>query len=183
MEFIETLELEGIYKDMMLQFPKEELKEFEHLKKITGKNYKIYQVIENEPTGYVILFETNDFIFIDYVAVYKKFHSQGYGSKILDYLHRFSNKRGCFLEVEKPDINNPNTLRRIKFYEKHGAKKLDLNYIYPNKEGGLPMDLYYIPYEGKIPSKEEQKEFITMLFKTIHFDIENNAEILNKIFC
>ncbi len=183
MEFIEISELEGIYKDMQTQFPPEELKSYEHLKKIAGRNYKIYQTIEEVPVGYVILFETENFIFIDYIAVYKEFHSKGFGGKILENLKQTFHKRGCFLEVEKPDKNKPDTLRRIKFYEKHGAELVNQNYIYPNREGGLPMYLYYIPYKEKPPSISEQKEFLTSLFKTVHFDIENNLQILDKIFC
>ena len=64
MEFIETLEFESIYKDMQTQFPKAELKTYEHLKEIAGDNYRIYQVVENEPVGYVILFETEDFFYL-----------------------------------------------------------------------------------------------------------------------
>lgn len=181
MEFIETLEFESIYKDMQAQFPKAELKTYEHLKEIAGDNYRIYQVIENEPVGYVILFETEDFIFIDYVAVFKEFHSRGFGGKILENLKQAFHKRGCFLEVEKPNFLDKNTLRRIKFYEKYGAEKLDVNYIYPNNEGGLPMDLYYISYDNKKPSNSDIKQFITALFKAVHFDIENCDEILKKI--
>ena len=120
-------------------------------------------------------------IFIDYIAVYKKFHSQGYGGKILEKLREvFRDKKGCFLEVEKPDLENFNTIRRIDFYQKHGAKKLDINYLYPNEKGFLPMDLYYISY-GSEPSYYEIKSFITKLFEVVHKDIKHSEEILAKI--
>ena len=82
--------------------------------------------------------------------------------------------------MEKPNPQNTNTIRRIKFYERHGAKKLDFNYIYP--ASGLPMDLYYIPYTEESPSKEEIREFIGSLFEHVHYDIKDNKIILEKIF-
>lgn len=180
MEFRKTDRFDYIYQDMRSQFPPEELKPYEHLKNLVGNRYKILEVIESEPVGYIILFETEKFIFIDYVAIYKKFHSQGFGGKILERLKETYNKNGCFLEVEKPNPQNTNTIRRIKFYERHGAKKLDFNYIYP--ASGLPMDLYYIPYTEESPSKEEIREFIGSLFEHVHYDIKDNKIILEKIF-
>ena len=94
----------------------------------------------------------------------------------------YLDKDGCFLEVEKPDPNNYNTIRRIRFYDMHGAKKIDLNYLYPNKEGALPMDLYYIGYKPKVPSKDEIKSFIISLFETIHRDIPHRRKVLAEIF-
>ena len=182
MDFFETKNFKDIYQDMQLQFPPEELKPYEHLKSLAGKNYRVYQVCQTLPVGYILLYETEKFIFIDYIAIYKNFHSQGFGSKILESLKREFNKKGCFLEVEKPDENNPDTIRRIKFYKKHGAGKLDIDYIYPNKQGGLPMDLYYIPFNDENIQQEEIKDFITELFKNLHSDIKDNMKILNKIF-
>ncbi len=182
MEFIEVKDFYQIYKDMQVQFPPEELKPYEHLKSIVSESYKIYQVIENIPVGYIILFQTEEFIFIDYIAIYQEFHSKGFGGKILDSLKQHFNKKGCFLEVEKPDPENINTLRRIKFYEKNGAKKLNINYIYPNYHGGLPMDLYYISFNKQKTTLIETKNFITSLFACIHSDIKNYQKFLDKIF-
>ena len=172
MKFIETKDIKTIYNDMLKQFPKEELKSCEHLENLLGKNYKAYLVIDNEPVGYLLLFESEDFIRVDYVAVYKDFQSKGYGGKILECLKQsFETKKGCFLEVEKPNPDVLNTLRRIKFYESHGAKKLDIDYVYPNKYGGLPMDLYYVSYDGENVSQAEVEKFIGLLFRIVHSDV------------
>ncbi len=180
MEFIKTNDFVNIYKDMCKQFPPEELKT--DFNSIFGENYTVYSVIEKVPVGYTILFETDDYLFIDYLAIYKDFHSKGFGGMILENLKQKSNKKGCFLEVEKPDTEKPDTLRRIKFYKKHGAQKLDINYIYPNNEGGLPMDLYYIPFNEPSPSKKIIYAFIQELFKYVHSDIKCLPEILEKIY-
>ena len=181
MELIKTSDFSVIYDDMLFQFPASEMKSLEKFQSISGDNYYIYKIIEKVPVGYVVIFEYLDFIFIDYIAVYKEFHSQGFGGKILERLRElFKDKKGCFLEVEKPDLENFNTIRRIDFYQKHGAKKLDINYLYPNEKGFLPMDLYYISY-GSEPSYYEIKSFITKLFEVVHKDIKHSEEILAKI--
>lgn len=184
MEFVEIKNLESVYNDMQQQFPPEELKSCKHLQCLLGKNYKLYQGLENtNEIGYFFLFEDKDFILLDYLAIYQKFHSKGYGSKILQSLKKlYPNKKGCFLEVEKPDNSNINTFRRIKFYEKQGAVKLDLNYLYPSIDKPLPMDLYYIPYRDKIPNKIETERFITELFNFVHTDITNKDDIIKEIF-
>lgn len=183
MELVKTTDFKNIYNDMLSQFPPEELKSFENFQKIFGKNYCAYDVVNGgTPVGYVILFESRDFIFIDYVAVFKEFHSKGLGGKILETLKdKFNSKKGCFLEVEKPDENSPNTLRRIKFYQKHDAEKLAVNYLYPNENGFLPMDLYYIKYNASA-EYQEMKDFFENLFEIVHGDLAHSKEILRKIF-
>ena len=172
MELIKTDEFNIIYKDMLAQFPKSELKSYEKFLKLFGENYILYRVVDGEFAGYIILFEYGDFIFIDYIAVLKQFHSKGLGRKILSLLKDiYPEKKGCFLEVEPPDIS-----------KKNGAQKLDVNYLYPNEQGCIPLDLYYIKYKD-LPSDEDIRVFITELFKQVHGDLAHSMEVLQKIFC
>ena len=71
MELIKTSDFSVIYDDMLSQFPTSEMKSLEIFQSISGDNYYIYKVIEKVPVGYVVIFEYQDFIFIDYIAVYK----------------------------------------------------------------------------------------------------------------
>lgn len=89
MELIKTDEFNIIYKDMLVQFPKSELKSYEKFLKLFGENYILYRVVEGEFAGYIILFEYGDFIFIDYIAVLKQFHSKGLGRKIFISFERY----------------------------------------------------------------------------------------------
>ena len=183
MELIKTDEFNIIYKDMLAQFPKSELKSYEKFLKLFGENYILYKVVDGEFAGYIILFEYGDFIFIDYIAVLKQFHSKGLGRKILSLLKDiYPEKKGCFLEVEPPDISNPDTIRRINFYTKNGAQQLHVNYLYPNEQGCIPLDLYYIKYKD-LPSDEDIRVFITELFKQVHGDLAHSMEVWQKIFC
>lgn len=172
-----------VYDDMLDQFPSNELKPYENFVKNFGNNYILYEIFDNRNIGYIVLFEYLDYIFIDYIAIYKEFQSQGYGSLILEKLKDiFKQKKGLLLEVEKEDINNSNTKRRISFYKKNGAELVNINYLYPNKNGYFPMDLYFIPYRLKELNFSELKYFIKGLFDTVHSDIEHREEVLSKIF-
>ena len=167
---------------MLEQFPPSELKSYETLRKLFGENYATYKIFDDEFIGYLILFDYSDFIFIDYFAVLKKYHSQGYGTKILAELKNvYSFKKGCFLEVEPPNPEKVNTLKRIKFYTNNGAKKLEINYLYPNKDGYIPLDLYYISYHS-YPTNAEIKDFVSALFNYIHRDLKHREKVLAQIF-
>lgn len=178
---------ENVYQDMLLQFPKNEMKEYKTFIALLKEGYyKLFCASENEePVGYILLLEDdyNKFLWLDYIAVYRDFHSKGYGGKILKELKlKYKDYKGVYLEVEKPDESSINTLRRIKFYSDLGAQKLNLNYFYPNKAGSLAMDLYFMPLKSsKLPQKEETLTCIQSVFDKLHFDIEHIQEVLYKI--
>lgn len=181
----ETNELENIYKDMVLQFPPKELKPLCDFEELLGENYRLYECIHGKcRAGYFFVFEMKDYILLDYFAIYKNMHAKGFGSMILSLLRdNFSDKKGCFLEVEKPNEQDINTIRRINFYNKNGAVKLDIPYLYPAEDKPFPMDLYYIPFDGKIVFIDETKKFVKALFKCVHKKNPNIENILLEIFC
>ena len=129
-----------IYNDLTTQFPSCETKSYEQLLAlINGNNYKLWLILDNNTTvGYCLIFEYSNYILVDYIAILKDFHSKGYGSSFLKSLHTlYPNKDGCFFEVEKIDNNNINTIKRAKFYINNNVRKInDINYIYPNNDGG-----------------------------------------------
>lgn len=176
-----------IFEDMQKQFPPEELKDFSTFKKLLNTpDYKLFVLEDNSRlTGYLIFLEDKQSktIWIDYVAILKEYHGCGFGSEIFHIAkNTFKDLKGCYLEVEKQNPDDINTLRRIKFYTRLGAKKLDVDYIYPNKTGGLPMDLYFMPFdETYFPSKEDMMQAINHTFSYLHSDIKNTKEIFSKI--
>lgn len=169
-----------VYQDMCEQFPKNELKsKTQYLKLFENSNYKL---ILASDVGYILFMEDKELntIWIDYFAIFKKYHSQGYGSKILNTMKKL-NYRGCFLEVEKIDKNKIQTIRRVNFYKNANAKLLDTDYYYPHSEGILAMDLYYIPFSNPhLPGNKEIEQSVKKLFSTIHKDIKTMPEALNK---
>lgn len=175
-EKIKTEEFSIIYKDMESQFPKSELKDYCVLENLlnTGVLQCIGAYDGNILVGYVLYVPLCESIkWIDYVAVKKEFQSKGYGTSIMKSL------KNCYLEVEKPNISLPNTIRRIDFYKSLGARKIDINYVYPNDFGGLPMDLYYIG--ENFPDNQRVIETICEVFNELHFDVKIMPQILQSI--
>lgn len=189
MKFIESnknIISSELYKTLQAQFPPEEMKSYETFEKILkNPKYKVFSICENNQVyGYFTYFEFDDnTILIDYFVINKEYHSKGIGSLTFNQMKELYQYNGCFLEVEKYNPKNQNTLRRINFYKKLGAIKLDINYIYPNQNQGLPMDLYFMPFKpsSNIPSKEAVFINIKNLFRNIHFDVNNLEDILLKI--
>lgn len=180
-----TKNTEQIYADMLTQFPQNELKTFEQYKKLCEKEeYVIYNAIENgEQIGYIIIVDNKDlkYIWIDYLAVFKKFHSKGYGHKILKQLSElYADYNGCFLEVEKIDENLPKTTRRVKFYKSQGAIKQPIDYYYPDYNEALPMDLYYFQYQTPCTQADTFAQ-IKFVFNVLHTDLKNLEETYKKI--
>lgn len=176
------------YKDMREQFPKSELKNFDiFMRLLSTDNYCIYSASTNNSiVGYFIVFKDNDTnnLWLDYIAVMKQYHSRGYGHQIFEKIKKYfaNDYNGIYLEVEKPDKARPNTIRRIKFYESLNAHKLDIRYFYPNEEGCLPMDLYFLPFkEMNIPAKNKITGTIQKVFLSIHSDCKHLDNILSKI--
>lgn len=185
-----TLEMAGIadfeyiYKDMEVQFPKNEMKPYGVFCGLLNLNcYNLYYIKEGETSvGYALIADVEDFLWLEYFAIYKKFHSKGYGSKIIESLSgNFPKLKGCFLEVEKPDENKINTIRRIKFYENLGVINLNYDYFYPNEEGFIKMELFYLPFKNTyLPDILTIKKVIKKIFLTLHSNVLHLNEILLK---
>ena len=87
--------------------------------------------------------EYPNFIFIDYLLVDAKTRGKGIGSKVLSWFKR--KDKPIILEVEPPDAEDKDTIRRIRFYEKNGFHRAG-NIVYTRSdEDGEPftMDIYY----------------------------------------
>ncbi len=175
-----------VYSDMKKQFPVSELKDYDAFVNLLEKtNYELLLAkMDNITIGYVIVAKDNinKVIWLDYIAILEDFHGKGYGSLIMLNLKKYySDYNGCYLEVEKPDLTCNNTLRRIKFYKNLGAVKLDIDYYYPNKDGMLPMDLYFIAYNNFSPGKLFTQSVINNIFMLLHKNIIHYQEVLSKI--
>ena len=176
-----------VYENYMLkQFPLNELKsceDFVNLLSDKDKKYNLYLAKQDRNTvGYALFYISEDFIWVDYIAVMPKFYSKGYGKTIIELLcTEFNNTKGLYFEVEKPDENDINTIKRIKFYKNNNAKKLDFRYFYPHKKGLLEMDLYYIAIKKQNLDKNEIFNDVKKVFENIHFTNSNRIEALEKM--
>lgn len=105
----------------------------------------------------------SDFVYMDYIAVDKRIRGSGIGGQMyfsalaqahVDACFRGRRLRGLVYEVERPELaadEEDRTLRqrRIKFYERRGARVLDgIDFVQPSLGEGLPevpLHLVYHP--------------------------------------
>jgi GNAT superfamily N-acetyltransferase len=182
-----------IYRRLLEDFPVEEVKGYEQLEGLlSGGRYKLLLAIEpdqNVIAGYafIYVFDALPAIWLDYLAINQEVRGSGIGSLVFTELARYNHHdRGIFLEVEKPvshqGSEREEQLRRIRFYERLGARKLPISYELPTKEGGFPMYLYYKPAGNRATITAEQIQLaISEIFSQIHSDVGERDLILKRI--
>lgn len=176
-----------IFTDLQNQFPPNELKtqaQFEA--QLAQDDYHLLLVTDGQqPVAYLMILtdQSTQTIWLEYLAVYQSFHGSGYGQQILKELPAyFPDKRGAFLEIEKPDPKRINTIRRIDFYKRFGAKRLFIDYYYPNKDGALPMDLYFMPFNGQALPETPIVPVVKRILTRLHqASIPHLDDVLAKI--
>jgi GNAT superfamily N-acetyltransferase len=120
-------------------------------------------------------------LYLGYLATDPQLHNQGVGGALFEFvvarmadLHR--DKNAMVWEVEAPEAD-PNHLhnRRIRFYERHGARVVRManTYRMPDNEGGeIPLRLMWIPLRGRThpPDRAEVAAWITDIYALVYSD-------------
>ncbi len=107
-------------------FPKEELMPMWLIRLLTlKKNYDFKVYYDNDLfVGILFTIESDDTLFVFYIAVNDKIHSKGYGSKLLQVLFdKYPNKPvTLFIETmdDKNAKNYEQRVKRLAFYERNG---------------------------------------------------------------
>jgi ribosomal protein S18 acetylase RimI-like enzyme len=129
------------YERLADYFPAHELKHPGQMEELL-ENHSAYHKLETD--DYLVTYaEFKHFIFIDYLLVNPETRGQGIGSKILNAFKRRG--KTVILEVEPPEDDDENTLRRVQFYERNDFKRADRIVYTRSDEDGQPytMDVYY----------------------------------------
>lgn len=163
-----------IFLDMQEQFPPEEMKTLAEFNTLLKNNKYFLEVLyaDNETAGYILYYKS-EFLWIDYIAVLKKYHSKGFGSKVLQlFFEKHKNLNGCYFEVEKENPADTNTTRRLNFYKKLGCLATEFKYFFPNDIKHLEMNLLYKELGKKTPEKKQIFQDITGVFQSLHSNVK-----------
>lgn len=174
----------NIYNDMLNQFPKCELKTFDFfLKLLNSSNYKCELFkINNQNIGYVSYY-LSDFIWVDYLAVFKNFQSKGFGTQILNHLfNKYKKLNGAYFEVELQNEKDINTQKRMQFYkQKIKCVETHIKYFLPNDFELYEMKLLYKPLYLKLLDNQTILKNIEETFSVLYSNITNVDKIFDKI--
>lgn len=98
------------------------MKSKKHFEILFHEKRGIYQV-EESPGHVLVYLEKDEYIFIDYILVTQNKRGNGRGRKILDQLKQKG--KAIILEVEPVTLLDPDSEKRIRFYEKNGFLKME----------------------------------------------------------
>ncbi len=137
-EKLEIKDFDAVYAIMEWSFPLEEYRSYEGQKALLKKPaYRIYVAKENgKILGFAAVWQLEDWLFVEHLAVDPQCRNQGIGAKLLGFL----TENRCCLEVELPETDIAR--RRIGFYERNGFFLNDDPYLQPSLgEGRNPVPL------------------------------------------
>ena len=141
------------YAIMEEAFPPSELRTQEGQEALLAQSqYRLYAFYEEERCcGICGIWEWDDFVYVEHLAVAPQKRNGGMGSKILQALIA-AKQKAVLLEVELPE--NEISRRRIGFYERNGFQLNPYDYLQPPMRAGQPMfPLRLMTYPEKIDEK------------------------------
>ena len=94
-------------------------------------------------------------LYILYLAIDKKFRSQGYGTIALSEIDKMFKNKTKVLSVEKPQHPNDLPSRRIAFYTKFGYEFNDFEFVWLGQ-------VYYSTHYGKYNKEKFLKLLLTL---------------------
>ena len=124
----------NIYDKYVNLFPEEEQRDWDKVKKTYEAGLERFYAIclENDTTiGFFMLEKLNNHPFyLEYFAIFDEYQNMGFGEASLRLLLKLVvMDKGIIGEIEKINDNKPDTIRRLKLYEKIGLKKSESEYI------------------------------------------------------
>ena len=148
-------------------FPLEERRELDYQLETLESPYFSFDAIYDcdKLVGFIGLWEFDEIIYIEHLAIFDNMRNGGYGRKVLADLAARTSKM-ILLEVEHPEEEIQH--RRINFYKKQGFVMNDHFYAHPSYHGEDPVELLIMTYPQAI-SSEELDKFKEQNFPRIHF--------------
>lgn len=163
-EKLDPKDFDTVFSIMERSFPREEYRPCEVQKALlSDPAYGIYVARENgQILGFAAVWELEDMLFLEHLAVEPGCRSGGIGSRLLQY---FANWPAC-LEVEPPETDI--CRRRIGFYERNGFFFNQYPYVQPSLgQGRSPVPLY-IMTSGSTVTPEEFARIKGLLYARVY---------------
>ncbi|MBZ5202206.1 GNAT family N-acetyltransferase [Planomicrobium chinense] len=135
--------MEPWFSKLRAYFPAKEMKSEEHMKTLFEHKPEFYKLDES-PHHTLVYFEKPDFLFIDYILVNSSARGSGLGSKIMNQVK--SKNKAVVLEVDPVTPDDPESGKRVRFYERLDFKKAPaIEYIrnHPVTGERSVMDIFY----------------------------------------
>lgn len=184
-------DLPAIFACLKQQFPPDEFYNYERMTQMLRHNqYKILLYkLGDDLVGYatVCCMVECQTLWLDLLAILPQYQCSGYGGRLFEAIYQkyCGPFNGVLLCTERVDSKDPEyslqQARRLKFYENHGAYRLNTDFLLPTETGGLPMYLYYKPHKGIFYiSRRDQMEIITHMFDYCYSHIKHSHQLLQE---
>lgn len=124
-------------------FPAKEMKSHAHMKGLFTDKSEVYKLDEG-PEYTLVYFEKEDFLFVDYILVSSSSRGSGLGSKVMERVKKKG--KAIILEVDPVTPEDPESGKRVRFYEKQKFKKApSITYVrnHPVTGEKSEMDIFY----------------------------------------
>ena len=168
-EVLKKTDFDIVYTIMEKSFPEDERRTYDEQKELLNNSaYKIYvyrESITNQIQAFAAIYELDEIVFIEHLAVNPDCRNGGIGLKFLKTLFSMTNKMIC-LEVELP--SNEIAARRIGFYERTNFFLNEFRYIQPSLSKGRKEVPLYIMTSGRCVTKEEFEGIKNVLYEKVY---------------
>ena len=133
----------------------------EQMRVMSKSDYRLSAIMDGvEFLGIIFYWETDDFIFIEHLAVSAERRGEGVGSYALEIMKGLGKK--LILEIEPPV--DEVTKRRLSFYERAGFKLTDHHHIQAKyRVGDEDLVLKILSYPEKISAREYEAFYEYMI--------------------
>ena len=156
---IKKEEFKSIYKAMTISFASDEIRTFEDAYKLLDvKEYKVFHLISNnEKVGFITIWNLSSCTFVEHFVIYEEYRNKGFGGIAIDLINKKFKKVVLEAELGTTDISK----RRLGFYNRHGFKINDVNYIQPAyHKDKQPVDMHLLSSSNKLENIDKVIEEI-----------------------
>lgn len=116
--------------------------------------------------GFLSYWTFKGYVYIEHFAVSPEHRGRNLGGLMLEHLMRTVSEN-VLIEVEHPDDDDPDTERRIRFYERHGFRRsMEFDYVQPPyHDGGKEVRLLLMRHgDVKLDSRQDVKEMLREVY-------------------